>query len=195
VDNLAIVGMGGHADVVFDCAVAMGRWSEVRFFDERLPGERNLSALEMSDPAAWEVFVAIGDNAARLRIGEKLAEPGFSIATIVHPSAVISPSASLGRGTVIMPAVVVNAHATIGPFAIVNTGSTVDHHCRIGTGTHIAPGAHLAGTVTVGDRCLVGIGAVVRQNITIGSDVTVGANAAVVRDVADGKTVTGVPAL
>lgn len=50
---------------------------------------------------------ALVDNAVRLRC---LEPPGDApLPALVHPSAVVSPSAPIGRGTVVMPRAVANA--------------------------------------------------------------------------------------
>ena len=102
-----------------------------------------------------EWIVAIGDNADRKREAEH-NELNYGI--LIHPSAIISPSAKIGSGTVIMAGVVVQAHARIGKHVILNTGCTVDHDCIIGDYVHIAPGAHLCGNVEIGEGTLVGVG-------------------------------------
>ena len=202
--RLLILGASGHGKVVADCARAFGRWGEILFFDDRSAdigtcedwtvagdGEAFLSAAAEDD---CEAFVAIGNAAVRLRWLEAAREAGASLATIIHPSSVLSGGATLGDGVIVAPGGIVNIASWIGLGCIVNTGASVDHDCRLEAGVHVCPGARLAGDVQVGQRSWIGIGAVVRQGVRIGSDVTVGAGAAVVQDVGDGLTVVGVPA-
>jgi sugar O-acyltransferase (sialic acid O-acetyltransferase NeuD family) len=138
------------------------------------------------------VALAVGDNAARLRGLQGLG--ALCVPALVHPSAVVSPSASIGRGAVIFPAAVVNAGARIGDAAIVNSGAVIEHDCVLAEGVHVSPNATLAGGVQVGACSWVGAGATVIQNLTVGRDAVVGAGAVVIRDVVDGVTVAGVPA-
>jgi acetyltransferase-like isoleucine patch superfamily enzyme len=68
------------------------------------------------------VMVCSGSNRTRARSFEFGRKMGLQAATLIHPSAVISPSAEIGVGTVVMPRVVVNAGAkaqTIGAGAVV----------------------------------------------------------------------------
>jgi sugar O-acyltransferase (sialic acid O-acetyltransferase NeuD family) len=201
--GLLILGAGGHGKVAADCAAAQGRWSEIVFYDDRWPAIATCArwpvagtsqALAKADAKAAEAFVAIGEARLRLEWIERLREFGFRLATIVHPSAIVSPGATIGAASLVVAGAIVNIDARIGEGAIVNTGASLDHDCVIGAGAHICPGARLAGDVSVGSRAWVGIGASVRQGIAIGEDATIGAGAAVVRDVADGATVCGVPA-
>lgn len=201
--TLAILGAGGHGRVVADCARAMERWSSIVYYDDNAPSEAatrghavagGLEALFEVDSGRCEVIVAIGDGALRLDWLRRAQRSGMRIATVVHPSAVLSPEAMVGPGTVLVAGAVVNTGAVLGSGCIVNTLSSIDHDCRLADGVHVSPGAHLAGNVIVGEASWIGIGSVVRQGITIGKGVVVGAGAAVVADVDDGQTVVGVPA-
>lgn len=200
--RVLLLGAGGHGRVVADMAELAG-WSDVQFLDDRWP--------ELQDNLAWRVIgtladlnklaapgtvalATVGDNAYRLRCHRQLVQMNIEIPSIVHPSAVISSHARIGRGTVIMANAVVNAGAEIGDAVIVNTGATIDHDCRIADGVHVSPGAHLAGGVSVGEETWLGIGSAVREGIRIGRGVICGAGAAVVSDVADNMRVVGVPA-
>lgn len=200
--RLAILGASGHGRVVAESAIAAG-WEEVLFFDDAWPSEQTVGRVALTgdthalfaDASLFDgVVVAIGSNDVRLEKLNALQQRGAVMASIVHPAAIISPSAHLGVGSVVMAGAIVNADAVIGPGAILNTACSVDHDCTLGQGVHISPGARLAGSVEVGDRTWVGIGAVVRQGIHLGADVIVGAGSVVVKDVAAGQTVLGVSA-
>ena len=138
------------------------------------------------------LHAAVGDAAARRRWMTMLSDASF--ATIVHPSALVSPSAQLGGGDFIGPLAVINARATLDEGVIINTGAIVEHDCRIGAFTHVAPGAVLAGDVTVGHDALIGAGAVIHPGVKVGSGVAIGAGAVAVSDIHDGARVAGVPA-
>ncbi|MSU62675.1 MAG: acetyltransferase [Pedosphaera sp.] len=130
----------------------------------------------------------------RCDVQEFFRENEIEPVTISHPSAFISPRATLGAGSQVLPQSAVCVEARLGECCIVNTRASVDHECVLGKGVHIAPGASLAGCVTVGDFTLVAIGAVVLPRIRIGHNVIVGAGSVVTRDVPDNKVVFGNPA-
>ena len=109
-------------------------------------------------------------------------------------SAVISASATLGRGVAVMAGAVINAESQIGDLAIVNTGAVVDHDCRLGAACHLGPAAALAGGVSLGERAFLGVGARTIPGVTIGADSVVGAGGVVARDLPDGVLAIGVPA-
>lgn len=140
-----------------------------------------------------QAVVAVGDNATRYRVAGALSDNGVTMATIVHPQAVIGGRVTLGAGTVVLAGAVVNADTTIGEHAIINTACSVDHDSLIGNATHISPGAHLGGTVVVGEGAHIDLGACVRNNITIGCWSVVGAGAVVVTDVPERVISFGCP--
>ena len=192
--TLLILGAGGHAKVVAETALASGAASRVTFLDD----STNAPLAQALEPATREQFaaaaVAIGHAATRLHWLEQLSAAGYALPVLIHPTAWVSPSASLGPGSVVFAQAAVQAQAAIGHGAILNTGSSADHNVHLADGVHVCPGARLAGEVQVGARSWIGIGAAVIQQVRIGTDVTVGAGAAVVRDLPDGVTAVGVPA-
>ena len=201
-NRLFVIGAGGHGAVVADAADESGYWDEINFLDD----DQSLDAV-LNFPVAGttetifaraeqgaEFIVAIGDNRHRLGLCDRIARDGLPLATVVHPGACISKSASISAGTVVCAGAVINARARVGRACIVNTGATIDHDCILEDGVHVSPGANLAGAVRARRRAWIGIGSSVREGVTIGCDSIVGAGSAVVSDVGDALTVGGVPA-
>ena len=202
-DDLVVVGASGHGMVVCDIVgAARAGQRAVGFVDVNpsLHGTRVLdlpvvgTIEEMASRGVRHVAMGIGDNAARRRVFARVLELGLQPVTAIHPSAVISTHATVGRGTVVMANATINVAADIGENVIINTAANVDHHCVIGAHAHVAPGAILAGNVRIGEETLVGAGAVVIPGISIGARCVVGAGAVVTASVPDGVTVAGVPA-
>lgn len=199
---LLIWGAGGHGKVVLDVARGAGCFEHIAFLDD----DRTRSGLGfcgcplLGGPEELKRFpgtacvVAIGDNRTRARCFRRVLECGLSPATLVHPAAVIAPSASIGRGTVIMPGAIVNAGAVIGENCIINSAAVVEHDCNIGAHSHISPRVVLGGGVSVGRLAHVGIGAVVLPGATVGEESIVGGGAVVLREAPARCTVVGVPA-
>ena len=214
--SLILIGGGGHAKVVADCAESSG-YTISGFVDD---GESPMLAamgfthlgkicdlakvLESFKRERPVVFHAIGDNRVRRELTEssmrqvRLAvEVGNldckGLAIVVHESAVISMTAVVGCGTLVGPHAVVNASSEIGEGVIVNSGAIVEHDCVVGSFAHIGPGAVLGGGVVVGEGTLIGLGARVLPGVCVGAGVVVGAGAVVCGDVEDGVVVRGVP--
>ena len=201
--GLLIAGAGGHGRVVAEAAEASGGWSTIAFIDDGFAKSTIvddwpvLGRLEDAGDFSGDfeqIVVAIGNNQYRLNWLRRYANSRLTLASVIHPRAVISPRATIGAGTVVFAGAVINTGAALGSGCIINTGAVVDHDCTLGEAVHISPGANLAGEVSVGNCSWVGIGASIRHQIRLGSNVVVGAGAAVVNNFDDNLTLIGVPA-
>lgn len=194
--KLLVIGAGGHAKVVIDAAMAAGHVVVAAVGDAG--GEREILGVPVLESDAGLTadgfVVAIGDNTARQGQYEALCAAGRTPATIVHPTAVIAPSATLGAGTVAFAGVVVNASARVGANAILNTGCTIDHDCLIGDHAHVGPGANLCGGVMLGEGALMGVGSCAIPGTSVGAWAIVGAGSAVIYDLPGDTTCAGTPA-
>lgn len=199
--QLIMIGKGGHSKVIRDIILAQGEYQLVGYLDNAIESYYeqddlffdNLTNINKYSSNHYFV-IAIGNNHVREKI---ILEYGLSLeqfATLIHPSAIISPFSSVGRGTVVMPLVVINANTRIGNHAIVNSGAVVEHDNVIEDYVHISPGALLAGGVKVGKLAHVAIGSNVLPQVKIGSNSIVGAGATVIEDVPSEQTVIGTPA-
>ncbi len=201
--KLLIVGAGGHGRVVADAASASEEWDRIAFIDSNYPklqssgGIPVINDLSMKSitPEDWPyLIVAVGNNKIRADLIREFESKNYTITTVAHPSAQISPNANIEAGTVCLANSVVNAGATIGKGVIINTSASVDHDCVIGEAAHVSPGVNIAGNVTIGARSWIGIGSAIINNCTIGKDAVVGAGSVVVSNIPDSVTAFGVPA-
>src|SRR5688572_31393080 len=107
--SVVIIGAGGHGRVVLDILRAAGRYQPVGFVDAdtRLAGTR-VGGLPVLGPTnvlpklrqqqrVAHAIVAIGDNVTRRRYAAAIEAEGFELASAIHPTAFVSPSARLGR--------------------------------------------------------------------------------------------------
>lgn len=191
--NIFIYGASGHGKVVADiiraCGFTIGGW-----IDDN-PEKGCLT---------WEDFCALHNNAlvalglgssqARSTIARKIKSAGHILPVLIHPTAVVSPSAILKEGTVVMPLCVINADAKIEAGAIINSGSIIEHDCHIGNYVHVSPNSSIAGNVKIGDYTHIGIGTSIIQGISIGEESVIGAGATVTRSLPARVTAVGTPA-
>ena len=143
-----------------------------------------------------EFSVVVSDDRAETRPGliRQVAESGLALASVIHPSAVISPSARLGAGLLIAPGVIVGPAATVGDHVIINSAATIDHDTVLEDNVVLGPAVHLAGGVTVGSGSLLGVGVVSAPGVTIGGNCLIGAGSVVIKDIPEGVVAAGVPA-
>jgi sugar O-acyltransferase (sialic acid O-acetyltransferase NeuD family) len=139
-------------------------------------------------------YFVLGAGGQRSVLCEELAQAGWRRRTVVHPSAHVPASVSLGDGVLVGPGVVVGASAVVEHDALLARGVLVGHHTHIGAGAVLNPGANVAGNVTLGPGAFLGLGCVIRDHISIGAGAVVAAGAVVVADVAEQTQVRGVPA-
>lgn len=204
-ERIIIMGAGGHARVVIDTIRILGTYEIEGIVDEYshvgelvdgvpvIGRDEDLGLFAKGAQAAVVAIGSVGDPSVRIAAAEAALEAGLHLPTLIHPSAVVSPSARFGEGCFVAMGAVVGVSVKAGDFVIINTGAVLDHDCEVGHYVHIAPNATLCGAVSVGDRTHVGTGSSVVQGITIGADTIVGAGSAVVHDIPDQVVAMGVP--
>lgn len=204
--KLVVWGASGHARSVADAIDSARLGGIAAFLDDVNPvaeGARFLGKplLGSADALARlkkrgvrHAVVAVGDATARLRIATQLLEMGFRLPAVVHDTAYVAKTATVGEGTVVLARAVIGAAARVGACVIVNTGALLDHDCEVGDGAHVCPGVVAGGHVQVGAGAWIGIGATLKDRVRVGAGTTVGAGAVVVDDLLDHVVAYGVPA-
>lgn len=139
--SLLILGAGGHGKVVKEIAEALG-YTKIGFLDDN----STEAVGKIADSKAFveeyhEAFVGIGNNKFRGELLARLEHEGFGIPVLVHPTAYVSKSAVIGKGTVVEPMVIVNANSKIGLGCIISVGSIVDHDAVLEDCVHVNAGA------------------------------------------------------
>lgn len=202
--RLLIWGASDQAVVTLDCAQAMQMYGQIdlmgittqkirRFAQHRVMMEENVIHAKLFH-AYDEVIVATGDNRLRQIRLQILEEYGIPIATIIHPSAIISPTAQVNCGSTILANAVIHTLARIGTGCIINTGAIVEHDCVIKDFVNMSPNCAMAGHCSVESRAFLGIGSPLSPGVTIGEDAVIGAGAVVLTDIPAHATAVGVPA-
>jgi sugar O-acyltransferase (sialic acid O-acetyltransferase NeuD family) len=187
-------GASGHAKVVIESWIASG--GKITCIVDDNSNIKNLLGHTVQGPFYLDKFpgipvvISIGSNTSRKKITEKLQS---DFGKIVHPSAVFSPSSTIGDGTVVMAGVIINADTRIGRHVIINSASVVEHDCRIDDFVHISPNATICGGIEIGEGTHIGAGATVIQGKRIGRWAVIGAGSVIIEDVPDFAVVTGVP--
>lgn len=140
--TLLIIGAGGHGQVVKEIAGACG-YKTIDFLDDKAPkAVGKVNEAPYIAPNYEGVIVGIGNNTIRRSITELLEKmEGINIVTLIHPTAYVSGSAIIGKGTVVEPNATINANSKIGEGCIISVGAIVDHDSSIGYFSHINAGA------------------------------------------------------
>ena len=140
--KLLIIGAGGHGKVTAEIAEALGVYETVDFADDNSPNAvGRITELERLHKLYDCAFVGIGDNRFRAELIKRLEEIGYEVPVLIHPTAYVSKSATIEKGTVLEPKSIVNANTFVGEGCIISVGAIVDHDVKIGKYCHINSGA------------------------------------------------------
>jgi len=143
--KLLILGAGGYGKTIDDLARQLGCYDKIAFLDD---GKANTPGvlgscdefLSFADDTT-EMYPAFGNNEIRMAWLQRLQENGIRVPVLVHPSAYVSPTATLFSGVTVLPKAVVNTGVMVKTGCIINIGALIDHDSIIEEGCHLAPGA------------------------------------------------------
>lgn len=111
---------------------------------------------------AW--IVCENPSAAFMAIVDAVTPPPPPQPEGIHPSAVVSPEATLAASAGVGANAVIEAGAVIGDNSVIGAGSYIGHETVIGSDCLIHP------NVTVRERCKLGNKVIIHSGTTIGSD-------------------------
>jgi acetyltransferase EpsM len=201
--RLILLGAGNFAEEIADVATDCPGVEVVAFVEgidrEKCGTPRRgipvwwIDDLADRDLSGCAAVCAVGTTKREGFIAQGAAH-GLRFTTVVHPSADISGTVSLGEGTIIGKRAVIGAHASLGRHVIVNRGALIGHHVDVEDYTTISPGANIASSVRIGRRAYVGMGACIVDQMRVGERSVIGAGAVVTKDVPDRVLTVGVPA-
>lgn len=200
---IIIIGNGGHASVLTEILLAKGE-EIIGFTALNLEdNDFGLSYLGRDEnilnyqPSEIELVLGLGmiqPSPIREKIFNDFRSRNYRFKSIIHPSAIISPSVNLGQGIQIMAGAIIQTNTKIADNTIINTGAIIDHDCQIGSQVHIAPGTKLSGNVHIQKGTHIGVGVTIIQGIRIGENCLIGAGAVVINDIKSNVKAFGVPA-
>jgi sugar O-acyltransferase (sialic acid O-acetyltransferase NeuD family) len=115
-------------------------------------------------------------------------------ASMIHPRAVVSPLASIGRNTLIMAGVVITSNAVIGDHVCVLPNTVIHHDVSVGAWSLIGANVTIAGQTQIGENCYIGSGSSLMNGLSIGDGALIGLGSTVVKSVPSNARVAGNPA-
>ena len=191
---MILLGAGGHAKVLLEALRLEGRnvlglvTPDLEKVSKHLGIEvlGDDEQLRQYNPSEIDLVNGIGSlpfQSLRWNISSKMRSWGYKFSKVIHPSAIVSSSASIEEGVQIMAGAVIQSGCIVGRDTIINTGCTIDHDCEIGESTHIAPGSTLSGGAKIGKSTHIGTGTSIIQNIKIGDGAVVAAGTTLYKDV------------
>lgn len=206
--DIVIVGAGGFGREVYHWAHALLDNANYRFkgfiddnpvFNES--PESHLKIIGAIHPGENQYTItdtdrfiyAIGNIENKRSIITELKNRGAKFITLVHPTAVVAETATLGEGVVVCPFALVSDHAIISDFVMINFYASCAHDTRVGKYTILSPYSTLNGFVELEDEVFLGTHATVVASRKIGNRTKISANSVAMTDIPPRSIVFGVP--
>lgn len=124
--------------------------------------------------------------------GLGLAKERF--ARVIHPSARVSPLATIGGNVLILAGAVITSNARIGSHVCILPNTVIHHDVEVGDWTLIGSNVTIAGGTAVEENCYIGSGSGVMNDLRVGTGALVGFGSNVIRNVPADSRVVGNPA-
>lgn len=203
--KIIIIGAGGYGRELLqwikDINEATPTWNIAGFIDD------NLNALDsvecnctvIGKVSEWvpnedeEFALALGDPTTKKEVTEMMKARGAQFATVIHPTATITPFSHYGEGFVMFPYAKLSVNSSVGKFVTL-LSSGVGHDVYIDDYTTISGACNILRDVKIGKRVFIAAGASVAQGIEVGDDAYVGLGSVVIKNVSTGVHVFGNPA-
>jgi sugar O-acyltransferase (sialic acid O-acetyltransferase NeuD family) len=153
----------------------------------------------IGDPERYEpwagdaLLLAIGIPIVRRQVAESLRSRGAQFLTLVHPTAIVAPTAVIGEGAIICPYAIVSDSARLGAFVLMNYHSSLGHDASAGDHAVLSPYATLGGNAHIGDDVFMGLHASVGPGRRIGARSKVSANSCALSDAPAESIIYGAP--
>lgn len=150
---LLILGAGGYGLAVAEAAQLSGQWQEIIFADDRWPktqqvGEykivSNIANVQQFTSNNIQAIVAVGNNHLREKWQKLLGDLGIRMTSIIHPQAIVSPTAQIGQGVTVMAGCVISTKTVINDGVILNIGTLLDHDVIIKAFAHLSVGVKVS---------------------------------------------------
>lgn len=203
VKRVLLVGAGGHAAELRDYINHINMTGKspqlqvVGFIDDNRQGYDHYgftepflgSIVEHNVRTDVQYLMGIANLEYRKEITERLLAKGARFTGLIHPTALISPSAHLAEGVVVSHNVSVGPKVTIGRFTMLNSRCTIGHDSIIGEYNFISPQVAISGNTKVGDENMIGTNSCTIPGMTIGNRNKIAAGMVIYKPVGDDETV------
>lgn len=141
------------------------------------------------------VYCPLGNNKLRVKFLSRARELGYETPNYIHPSVIISPNVTIGKGVYILLGTTIMPHSEIKDFVMISMGVHLAHHCILEEGVFLSTGCNFGASITAHKYAYCGISSTIMTGLhELGEDCLIGAGAVVIKDVPDKAVMAGVPA-
>ena len=186
--NLIIVGTGPQAQIARDYFAELSSYEVLGFACHRefkdgddiygLPLIAIEDLPENYSPDETEVFIAIGYknmNKMRQSVYDEIKALGYPLASFIHPSATISPTAEFGDNVFVFEENTIQPYVRIGNNTVLWSGNHIGHHSVIGDHCFISSHVVVSGSCKIGNNVFVGVNATFHDSLDIADECLIGA--------------------
>lgn len=206
-EKIIIIGAGQHARVVLYNIEEQNKYEVIGFLDsddnrigDFFEGKKILGNYQKEDLRKLsenigtnKFFIGFGNMKYRKKVFEYFINNGWEAVNIIHPNAVISKKAKLGRGILIECGCLITPNPIIGDNVVINTGSQVNHDNIIENHVYIASGVVLSGGIKIGENTLLDDGVIITLGCSVGENSLIGAGGVVTKNIPAGVVAYGNP--
>jgi sugar O-acyltransferase (sialic acid O-acetyltransferase NeuD family) len=206
-ENVIVIGSGGHAKVIIDIIHEMGIYNIIGltsdsitkgnlFYGYEVLGNDDV-LLNYKNNSQVKVAMGLGgyiNNTIRKKAYISIKNFGLSFINVIHPKSIISKTVILGEGVTIFPGAIINTDAILGNNVIIATGASIDHETIIGDHVLISAGVTIGAYCIIEDEVLLALGSKVISGLKIGKSSLIAAGAVLVKSINENSKVFGIPA-
>jgi sugar O-acyltransferase (sialic acid O-acetyltransferase NeuD family) len=202
--KLGIYGSGGLGREIYEIAIrrnlVSSSWDDIIFIDDINPEGEYFGTKRVnfetfkSFQDNYEFVIAVGEPSIREKLFNKLIENDCTLTILIDPTAVISSTAHINKGTIVCEFSTIHTGVVLGQNTLIQPFCDLGHDIKVGNHSVLSPHCAPGGNVIFGERVFIGMQSSILELLTIGNDAIVGMGSVVYRDVLAGTTVLGNPA-
>ena len=141
------------------------------------------------------VYCPLGNNKLRVKFLTMARELGYETPNYIHPSVLISPNVTIGKGVYILLGTTIMPHTEIRDFVMISMGVHLAHHNVLDEGVFLSTGCNFGASIHAHKYAYCGISSTIMTGLhELGEDCLIGAGAVVIKDVEAKAVMAGVPA-
>ena len=164
--KIAVIGsaLAGGAVQIIDVLLEDQLASDIRIYDDNeeaqgadvlgvpVVGPCNRLSSDITDHFVDSAVVAVGSISPRFKLYSRYSSFPVQFPNIISSKAIISSSATLGRGNIILPGVYIGPRVIISNNNYFTVSTTINHDTKIGSHCYFSSSVAVAGRVLIGDR-------------------------------------------
>jgi acetyltransferase EpsM len=209
-DSIVIIGAANDGELVVDVIEDINKVKptfHIRGFLDDDPKKRGSTvngypvlgpiADHRGLPASTKYVVTLASAKRTYRTKQVVDELGLEpqrVATLVHPQATVSRSATIGAGCVVLAGVRINSRVRVGNYVLVEGNAWLGVGTEVRDYAVVTHDASISGDCVLEEGCYLGANCSVIGRTRIGAWAVVGMGAVVLRDVQPRNIVVGNPA-